>query len=104
MHGLFDLAEGVEEGAFRDSFVRLSEHLQHAGMMLGWRFMRHEPHDGYNANAPSTRHYVSIEFADMEQAERCWTCIQDARAPLGPLHQAVFAKVCNTAFFLTSDV
>jgi len=104
MHGLFDLADGVEEDAFRESFVRLSEHLQGIDMLLNWRFMRHQAHDGYNANEPSTQHYVSIEFANMDQAERCWSCIQEHGEPLGSLHQAVFSKVQNTTFFLSSDV
>jgi hypothetical protein len=104
MHGLFDLTDEVEEGVFHDGFESLSNHLQDAGMIIGGRFMRHQPHDGYNANGPSTQHYVSLEFADMAQAERCWTYIGGAQTPVATLHKAVLAKVQSTSFFLTADV
>jgi hypothetical protein len=104
MHGLFDLADEVEEGAFHHSFQALSKHLQNAGMIIGGRCMRHQPHDGYNANGPPTQHYVSIEFTDLEQAERCWSYIGDPEKPVADIHRAVLGKVQNTSFFLTSDV
>ena len=104
MHGMFDLADEIEESDFHEAFVSLSEHLQDSGMMLNWRCMRHQPHDGYNANEPPTTHYVSIEFQDMSMAEECWRLIEDGREPLKSLHQAVFSKVRNTAFFLSADI
>lgn len=104
MHGMFDLADDVEEGAFHEAFVSLSKHLEESGLMLNWRCMRHQPHDGYNANGPPTTHYIAIEFQDMEQAETCWRRIEDGLEPLKSLHQSVFAKVRNTAFFLSSDL
>lgn len=104
MHGMFDLADDVEEGAFHDSFVSLSEYLQGAGMCLSARCMRHQPHDGYNANGPLTKYYISIKFLDMDQAEQCWDYIEDNREPMKSLHQAVFSKVQNTAFFLSTDI
>ncbi len=104
MHGMFDLADDVDEGVFRESFVSLSEHLQSSGMLHNWRCMRHQPHDGYNANQPLTSHYISIEFLDMDQAERCWHCIEGNVEPLKSLHQAVFSRVRNTSFFLSADI
>ena len=103
MHGLFDLKDGVKEEEFRQSFALFSEHLKDIRMVIDWRFMRHQAHEGYNAHPPSTDYYVSIEFSDMEHAERCWAYIEEKDEPLKSLHGAVFSKVQNTSFFLSSD-
>jgi len=103
MHGLFDFTDGVKEEEFRQSFELFSEHLKDMRLVVSWRFMRHQAHDGYNARPPLTEYYVSMEFADMHDAERCWTCIQDNNEPLKSLHSDVFSKVQNTSFFLSSD-
>ncbi len=104
MHGLFDLKGGEKEEEFRQSFDQFSEHLINRRIMTSGRFMRHQEHDGYNARAPATQYYVSIEFADMHQAEKCWALIEAADEPLKSLHNAVFSKIENTAFFLSADV
>jgi hypothetical protein len=101
---LFDLKDGESEEEFRQSFEQFSEHLIDHRIMTSGRFMRHQEHDGYNAHAPATQYYVSIEFADMQQAEKCWALIEAADEPLKSLHNAVFSKIENSAFFLTADV
>lgn len=103
MHGMFDLNDGVNEKEYRRSFELFSEHLKENSLIIGGRFMRHQSHDGYNARAPLTQYYVSIEFRDMGHAERCWAYIQEKTEPLKSLHGAVFSKVQNSAFFLTAD-
>lgn len=104
MHGLFDLQGDVNEGEFRQSFELFSEHLKALGMVLSCRLMRHQAHDGYNANPPSTQYYVSIEFLDMEYAERCWDYIRQNTEPVMSLHTAVFSSIQNSSFFLSSDI
>lgn len=104
MHGLFDLKDDIDEGEFRQSFELFSEHLNATGMVLSCRFMRHQAHDGYNARPPLTHYYVSIEFMDMDYAERCWNYIQENNEPLKSLHTAVFSKIQNSRFFLSSDI
>ena len=104
MHGLFDLNDGVDETDLRQCFERFSEHLKENSLVIGGRFMQHQAHDGFNAREPSTKYYVSIEFKDMDHAERCWAYIEDKNEPLKSLHNAVFSKVRNTVFFLSSDV
>ena len=104
MHGLFDLKGDVNEGDFRRSFELFSEHLQANIMVLGCRLMRHQAHDGYNARPPSTQYYVSIEFTDMDSAERCWNYIEKNDEPQKSLHNAVFSKIQNSRFFLSSDI
>ena len=103
MHGLFDLMENVNEGQFRRSFEPFSDHLTANSMVLNCRFMRHQDHEGYNADPPATKYYVSMEFSDMDCAERCWDYIQENKEPIKSLHTAVFSKVQNSSFFLTSD-
>ncbi len=104
MHGLFDLNEGVEEGAFRESFELFSKHLNTIEMVVSWRCMRHQEHDGFNSNQPDTRYYVSMEFLDMGQAQQCWDRIEDDSEPLHSLHTDVFSKIQNYRFFLASDI
>lgn len=104
MHGLFDLKDGEKEQEFRQSFDLFSEHLKDLRMVVSGRFMRHQEHDGYNARGPSTQYYVSVEFADMHHAEKCWALIEAADEPLKSLHNAVFSTIQNTAFFLSTDV
>jgi hypothetical protein len=103
MHGLFDLQNGVEEHQFKRSFEAFSDALRDLELIVESRFMRHQEHDGYNADAPRTKYYVNVDFTDMVQAERCWTWIEDKSEPVQTLHQAVFSKVDNASFFLTTQ-
>ena len=104
MHGMFDLTDDATAGAFRESFDLFSEHLKATEMVLGCRFMRRQAHDGYNADPPLTQYYVSMEFTDMDYAERCWDYVEENNEPLKSLHTAVFSKIQNYRFFLSSDV
>ena len=104
MHGLFDLKEGLKEGDFRQVFDRFSEHLKDLGMVVSWRFMRHQEHEGFNAREPSTQYYVSVEFADMHHAEQSWAYIEKNDEPMKTLHDAVLSKIQNTVFFLSADI
>ncbi len=104
MHGLFDLNEGVDESDFRRVFDLFSEYLKSIDMVVCWRFMRHQEHDGYNSGEPATKYYVSMEFSDMNQAEQCWDIIEDNSEPLHSLHTDVFSKIQDYRFFLSTDV
>ena len=104
MHGLFDLKDDVNEGEFRQSFDLFSEYLDEIDLVLSCRFMRHQAHDGYNADPPATQYYVSMEFLDMDCAERCWNRVEENVEPLKSLHTAVFSKIQNFRFFLSSDI
>ena len=104
MHGLFDLKEGRTEGDFRRAFDLFSEHLKDLDMVVSWRFMRHQEHEGYNAREPSTQYYVSVEFADMHRAEQSWAYIEKNDEPMKSLHDAVLSKIQDTVFFLSADV
>jgi len=104
MHGLFDLKEGRTEGDFRRAFDLFSEHLKNLDMVVSWRFMRHQEHEGYNAREPSTQYYVSVEFADMHRAEQSWAYIEKNDEPMKSLHDAVLSKIQDTVFFLSTDV
>jgi hypothetical protein len=104
MHGLFDLKDDVKEAEFRQSFDLFSEHLNAADMVLDCRFMRHQAHEGYNSRPPSTEYYVSMEFTDMNYAQRCWDYIEEHEEPLDSIHTAVFSKIQNFRFFLSRDV
>jgi hypothetical protein len=104
LHGLFDLKDGVAEQEFRRCFDLFAEHMAATNGVQHSRFMRHEPHDGYNSDPPATKYYVAMEFPDMECAERCWTCIEKADEPTRSLHADVFSRIQDYRFFLTSDV
>ncbi len=104
MHGMFDLKDDIREGEFRRSFELFSEHLCEEEMALTYRFMRQQAHDGYNADPPSTKYYVAVEFVDMDHAEQCWDYIQENSEPIHSLHVAVFSKIQNSRFFLSSDI
>ena len=104
MHGIFDLKDKVDEREFRESFDRLAEHLKDTGLVNQSRCMRHQEHDGYNSHEPLGRYYVSMEFPDMQCAEQCWDFIEGRSGSVGQLHAAVFSKICNWRFFLSSDI
>jgi hypothetical protein len=104
MHGLFDMMDNVGEVQFQESFDQFSERLKANSMVLNCRFMRHQDHDGYNAEPPPTKYYVSVEFSDMDAAEQCWDYIQENKEPIKSLHTAVFSKIQNSRFFLTSTL
>lgn len=73
-------------------------------MVFNRRFMQRQAHDGYNSRPPSTRFYVSMEFMDMDYAQRCWDYIEAKDEPIDSLHTAVFSKIQNFRFFLSTDV
>ncbi|WP_282604406.1 DUF6614 family protein [Pelagibius sp. Alg239-R121] len=104
MHGLFGLKDDCDEVQFRDSFDAFSGHLKQLNLLITWRFMRQEPHDGYNRRPPEAPYYVSMEFLDNDQAEACWAYVEQDEEPLKSLHRAMNRQVQNTQFFLSSDV
>lgn len=104
LHGWFDLKENVEEVEFCRSFDRFVDHLRTTNMVRDGRRMRHQAHDGYNSHPPWAQYYVSIEFLDMDCAERCWLDIEENEQSLKPLHAAVFSSIQNYRFSLTTDI
>jgi len=60
MHSLFDLVESCSVADFQDTVNALAQHLKERDLLVSSRFMRHEPHDGYNANEPSSSYYLAI--------------------------------------------
>jgi uncharacterized protein DUF6614 len=104
LHGLFELKDGCGEVEFRRAFDAFSIHLQQQTLLVGWRFMRRKPHEGYDRLPPATPYYVSVEFSDRAQAEACWAYVEEDAEPLSALHRAVNSKVRNASFFLCSDV
>lgn len=104
MHGTFDLRKDDGEDAFRRAFEAFAHYLKKTGAVSDWRFMRYQEHHGYNAPLPTTLYYVSIEFPDMKEAERCWNMIEQNADPLKSLHADVFNSICNSSFSLTKDV
>jgi len=73
-------------------------------LLVSSRFMHHEPHDGYNADGPSTSYYLAMEFSDMSQAEACWTYIESDDELVKALHDPVKSSVRNSSFFLYRDI
>jgi len=106
MHGLFDLKEGVEIGAYRAAFDAFCLHLQEQGYVTGWSFMRRSPHSGYDRNPPETEHYVSMDFPDRARAEACYRYVAANEEPLRTLHRTMNSKVVptTTRFFLFEAV
>lgn len=104
LHGLFDLRPEASEEEFRAAFRAFHDHLRSERLATSARFMRHEPHAGYNARPPQTEFYIAIEFVDKEQAERCWTSVEAADEPLHILHARVNRLIQKASFFLYCDV
>ena len=104
MHSLFNLVSGSSEDLFRDSLEQLSTHLVNSGFLLSTRFMKHQAHPGYNADAPATGYYLAMEFTDMQQAQSCWDYIESDREPVSTLHKKMRSHVCDSSFFLYHDV
>lgn len=104
MHGLFDLKGGVDEADFHAAFAAFGGHLKACELATSWRMMRRQEHAGYDNGPPQTRYYLSVEFKDVEQSERCWSYVEKNDEPLRSLHQNMNSKVHNARFFLCSDV
>ena len=103
LHGWFDLKAHVDEGEFRQAFAQFTDHLKATGLVSACRCMRHRAHEGYNSHAPWANYYVCIDFLNMDCAEKSWTNIEEQDETLAPLHAAVFSRICNYRFSLTSD-
>ena len=104
MHGLFDLKQGYNEHDFKHAFNELGEHLRECHLLASWRFMRHVEHDGYNADYPGMKFYISMEFVDQKQSLDCWAYVADNREPVKSVHYVVNSMVKNTIFFLSEDI
>ena len=104
LHGLFELKDGYLERDFRDAFDAFAQHLRDQSLLVEWRFMRQEEHEGYNRRPPETPHYIAMEFTDRTQSEACWDYVEKDEEPLKSLHRAMNRQVTNTRFFLCSDV
>lgn len=104
MHSLFDLVESCSVTEFQHSVNALARHLKEKDLLVSSRFMHHEPHDGYNADGPSTSYYLAMEFSDMSQAEACWTYIESDDELVKALHDPVKSSVRNSSFFLYRDI
>ena len=104
MHSLFDLVESCPVAEFQDIVYALTQHLKEKNLLVSSRFMSQEPHDGYNANEPSTSYYLAMEFSDMAQAEACWTYIESDVELVKTLHDPFKSSVRNSSFFLYRDI
>lgn len=104
LHGLFDLRPDASEEEFRSAFQAFHGHLRSKRLVSSARFMRHEPHYGYDSRPPETNFYIAIEFVDMKQAERCWSYVEADDEPLHALHSRMNSLVRTTSFFLYKDV
>lgn len=104
LHGLFDLRLGVSVEDFRSAFQAFHGHLRTKHFVRSARFMRHEPHGGYDSSPPKTAFYIAMEFVDREQAERCWSYVEADREPLHTLHSSMNKLVQTARFFFYSDV
>ncbi len=104
MHSLFDLVESCPVAEFQHAVNALALHLKEKDLLVSSRFMRHEPHDGYNADGPSTSYYLAMEFSGMTQAEACWAYIESDVELVKSLHDPVKSSVRNSSFFLYRDI
>lgn len=104
LHGLFDLRSGVSVADFRSAFQAFHEHLKEERLVTSARFMKHEPHAGYDSRPPRTEFYIAMEFVDRAQAERCWFYVGSGDEPLHSLHVAMNRLVQRASFFFYNDV
>lgn len=100
MHSFFDLHTHRSASEFHSYINDLSNHLIEKGLLLSHRFMKHQAHDGYNANEPASYYYHAMNFLDMDQAERCWSYIEEDAEPVKALHGKIKTSVLNTSFSL----
>ena len=104
MHSLFDLVETCSVNDFQCAINAFTQHLIEKDMLVSSRFMRHEPHDGYNADGPLTSYYLAMEFSDMTQAKACWAYVESDAETVKSLHDTVKTSVRNSSFFLYRDI
>ena len=104
MHGFFDLKEGTDEADFKVAYDKFGDYLIESHMITGYKAMRRSYHHGYDSKAPETRFYISMDFADLAQANGCWDFIEERRADSHGLHVDVYAQITNASFFLSEDI
>ena len=104
LHGFFDLRPNVDEDRFRAAFHAFYDHLRIEGLVTSARFMRREPHSGYDSTPPETQFYTAIEFRDMAQAERCWAYLEVNAEPVRSLHITMNRLIRSARFFLSRDI
>jgi hypothetical protein len=102
LHSTFDLHSSGAE--FKQAFDSFGKHLRDQDLVISWRFQQRHPHPGYDSTPPETDYYVSLDFRDMDQAEACWTHIEDHIAPGDRIHREVYSKIRDYTFWLTEDV
>lgn len=104
MHGLFDLKMGRSDVQFKQDFDNFCTHLKQQDLLVTWRYMVRVPDQVYDARPPLVQFYVAMDFADLEQSEKCKKYVMVDTDPVNVLHRAVNSKVENTQFFLSEDV
>lgn len=104
MHSLFDLVESCSVAEFQHAVNTFARHLKEKDLLVSSRLMCNEPHDGYNADGPSTSYYLAMEFSDMTQAEACWAYVESDAEMIKTLHDPVKSCVRNSSFFLYRDI
>ena len=104
MHSLFDLIESCSVSEFQHVVNLFIQDLKEKDLLISSRFMCNEPHDGYNADGPSTTYYLAVEFIDMSQAEACWAYVESDDELVKALHDPLKSSVQNSSFFLYRDI
>lgn len=104
MHSTFNLSADIGDNDFKKVFAAFANHLSDQNLIIGWRVMRRQLHDGYNADEPDGSYYLMTEFADIQQAQACWDYVELDQAPISDLHRAVQSAVKNTSFYLSRDL
>jgi hypothetical protein len=104
MHSTFNLSGDIGDNDFKNVFAAFAGHLTEQGLIIGWRVMGRQLHEGYNADVPDGDYYLMTEFADMEQAQACWDYVADDQPPVYDLHRAVRSVVIDTSFYLSTDL
>lgn len=66
--------------------------------------LRRRPHDNYESNPPELSFIVELDFADEDQAERCWDYIEDPTSAGQPVHHAMISLMGNYWFALYEDL
>ena len=104
MHSTFNLKPGVSADDFKMAFQAFCAHLREQNLLEQWRLMTHEPHDGYNADAPLGKHYLMTEFANTAAAQRCWDYVALDEEPIRTLHYEVRSRITDSSFYLSRDL
>ena len=104
MHGFFDLRDESAEVEYKTDYEKFGAHLIEQELITGFRVMRRSYHAGYDSGAPDTRFYISMDFLDLVQANRCWDYIEARPQPSHKFHAKVYAQIKNATFFLSEDI